>query len=216
MRYRSNWLTVVASTLATAVLVVGVGVPAALAKNNKPPKKTELPNGQPFKLIQQMIDGLDARVDALEAAAPAAGTLWINPFDLIATTGPVVLTAAPSGTPGLVVAAAGADTLQVGAQVPPGFGVTGAIVCYIAGLGGGSVSSLALAQNDIEPPFGSVVLVNTAPPAPGAGTESCVQTAALDTPADPSADGPLYVAVGFSGPGSITIRGIGLLLSPLP
>lgn len=218
MRHRSSWFTVLASILA----VFFATVPTALAKNDKPPKKTELPNGQPFKLIEQMIDGLDARVDALEAAAPTAGTMWINPLAFIETTGVVTLAlaAAPAATPGLAVIGSGValDTLQAGAQVPLGFGVTGAIVCYAAGGLGGFVSRLALAQNDVVPPFSSTTLVSTAFGAPGAGISSCVQTAALATPADPSADGPLYVAVGvsLSGIETLTIRGIGLLLSPLP
>ena len=82
MRYRSSWLTLLASTLTSMVLVFGAVVPDALAKKPNPPKNTQLPNGRPFQLIQQMINGLDARIDALEAAAPQASTMWINPLDV--------------------------------------------------------------------------------------------------------------------------------------
>jgi hypothetical protein len=220
MRHRSNWLTVLVSILVTAVFIVGVAAPAALAKNEKPPTKTSLPNGQPFKLIQQMIDGLDARIDALEAAAPQPGTMWINPLDFVSTTGSVFLGPGFAATPGLVVSAAGLadDALQAGAQVPLGFGVTGVTVCYVAGALGGFVNTVALTQNDIVPPFSSTSLVSTSLAAPLPGAESCVQTTALVTPADPSTGGPLYVAVGvsFSVADGLRIVGIGLQLSPLP
>ncbi|MGH7535893.1 MAG: hypothetical protein ACREMG_09930 [Gemmatimonadales bacterium] len=218
MRHRSSWLTFLASSVACAGLVLGTAVPAALAKKPDPPNNTQLPNGRPFQLIQQMIDALDARIDALEAAAPQPGTMWINPLDFIGTT--VDLTAAPAATPGLVVTAAGvaADTLQAGLQIPLGFGVSYVTVCYVGGAGGGFVNSLAITQNDVVTPFSSAAVAIAVLAAPGAGVQSCVQTTALVPPADPATGGPLYVAIGvrFSGADMLIIRGIGVQLTPLP
>jgi hypothetical protein len=217
MRHRSNWLTLLASAVTSTLLVVGVVVPDALAKKPDPPKNTQLPNGRPFQLIQEMIDGLDDRIEALEAAAPEAGTMWINPFDFSGTLGNVTLVPAGAAAPGLVVGALGiaVDTLQAGLQVPLGFAITGATVCYAPGTGG-FVSSVALAKNNPTPPFGSSVLATA--PVGSPGTPVCASVT-LGTPYDPSTGGPAYLAIGvsFSGLGldSLTIRGIGILLAPI-
>ena len=80
MPHRASWLKLLASFLAVAIFVLGAAVPAAHAK--KPPKNTQLPNGRPFQIIQGMFNDVDERLDKLEANAPKAGTMWINPLDL--------------------------------------------------------------------------------------------------------------------------------------
>jgi hypothetical protein len=220
MAHRPSWLKFLASSIAVVVFVLGAAVPAALAKKPSPPKNTQLPNGRPFQLIQEMIDGLDARIDALEAAAPKAGTMWINPLAFTGTAGTVDL-ATVAATPGLVVsaAAAAADTLQAGLQVPLGFAITGATVCYAPGASGGFVSSIALAKNNQTPPFASSSLPTGAAIAVSPGTPTC-EAMTLDTPYDPSdgvTGGPAYLAIGvsFSAVDLLTIRGIAVLLEPI-
>src|SRR5262249_39095874 len=146
--------------------------------------------------------GLDARIDALEAAAPQAGTLWINPLALTATTGSVVLGPGLAASPGLVVTAAGAagDDLQAGLQVPLGFAITGTMVCYAPGGAGGFVSSVALTKNNPTQPFASSNLPTAAAFGVAPLSPTCVSMT-LDTPYDPSdlvAGGPAYLAIGVS------------------
>ncbi len=155
MRNRSSWLVSLTAAVACVALIVGVAVPGALGAPKGKPGVTPpgVPPGQPFIAIVNYINGLvaalDARITALEAAAPTAGPMWVNPFDFVATAGTVGLAAAGTATPGLVVSTLvlAADTLQAGAQVPRGFKVTGAMVCFTAGAGGGFVSDLTLTQN---------------------------------------------------------------------
>jgi hypothetical protein len=218
MAHRPSWPRFLASSLAVTVCILGAAVPAALAKKPNPPNNTQLPNGRPFQLIQGMIDGLDARVDALEAAAAKGGTMWINPFDF--TAGTVGLEAAGAATPGLIVSALGVavDTLQAGLQVPLGFAITGATVCYAPGAAGGFVSSVSIAKNSLTPPFGSSALPTAA--APSAPSGPICESMTLDTPYDPSdgvTGGPAYLAIGvsFSAADSLTIRGIAVLLEPV-
>jgi len=230
MGHRPNWLTCLTASLAAVVLALGTAVPAALAAKPNPPKNTQLPPGRPFQLIQGMINGLqsevdalDARVDALEAAAPQAGTMWINPLDLTGTLGTVSLAAAVPAAPGLVVNASGiaGDTLQAGIQVPLGFAITGATVCYAPGGIGGFVTSVALAKNNPTPPFASSPLPPATNVAVSPGTPTCTTTT-LTAPYDPSdgaTGGPAYLAIGVQFPGLLpdllTIRGIGILLAPI-
>jgi hypothetical protein len=153
MPHRASWLKLLASFLAVAIFVLGAAVPAAHAK--KPPKNTQLPNGRPFQIIQGMFNDVDERLDKLEANAPKAGTMWINPLDLTPGLSTTTLSAAPFPTPGLIVSAGVADVLQVGLQVPLGFAIAGARVCYTP-VAAASVSSVTLTKNNATPPFGSI------------------------------------------------------------
>jgi hypothetical protein len=212
MSGRPRWFAVLASSLAVLVLALGMAVPEALAKKN-PPKNTQLPNGRPFQLIQQMIDALDARLDALESAAPEAGLLWINPLDLRGGPG-VALSLESAVSPGLVVAGAAPDVVQAGLQVPPGFAVTGVKVCYVPGVSGSHVSSVQLLQYDVPPTVPTVVL-NDPFVAPASTDPLCVDTSTVVS-VDPSAGGPLFLSLGLSlsALDSISIRGIGLQIEP--
>jgi len=215
MRNRSHWLRCLTFSLVSAVLLAGI-VPSALADPKGKPGVTPpgVPPGKPFQALQREINALDVRVTALEATAPQAGLMWINPLDFRAA-GASTLALDATG-PGRAVTGAGAgpDTLQGGLQVPLGFAVTSAKVCYVPGPLGSFISSVQLLQYAALPATPPGTAVDTAfVSSPGA--LSCVDT----TPAvsvDPSAGGALYLSLGvsFSGAEAIVIRAVGLELAP--
>jgi hypothetical protein len=218
MRNRSTWLASLISVFVCGVLAVGVAAPSALAAPKGKPGITPpgVPPGQPFQALQRQIDGLDKRVDVLEAAAPQPGLMWINPLDFRAGASTLSLDLAG---PGLVVtgAAAGADVVQVGLQVPLGFSVTGAKVCYVSGATS-YVSSVQLLQYGATPTLPPATLLSSSPAAPTANTLVCVDPTPI-AGVDPSAGGAMFLSLGVTfgaAADAITIRAVGLHLEPTP
>jgi hypothetical protein len=238
MRNRSRGLAWLTFLLAGTVLIAGITVPPlALADPKGKPGVTPpgVPPGKPFQALQREIDALNtqlttvtsevttltsevatltSQVAALEALAPKPGLMWINTLDFL-QKGTSTLALDTTG-PGLDVtgAAAGSDTVQVGLQVPLGFSVTGARVCYVPGALGSFISSVGLLQYAATPATPPSTVVNTAFAA-SPGVLSCVDT----TPAvsvDPSAGGVLYLSLGitFSAAEPVVIRAVGLDLTP--
>jgi hypothetical protein len=206
------------------IFATGVALPAALAAPKGKPGVTPpgVPPGQPFQALQKQIDALATRVKTLEAAAPQPGLMWINPLDLRLGAASLLTASLDPvdgvGQDGLVITAVGAATeaLQVGAQVPPGFAVTGVKVCYLSGAAGGRVGGAQLVEFAVPPAVPGTVLLNDAFVAPAASASTCADSTTVVS-VDPSAGGPLYVSLGltFTGADSIVIRGIGLQLEPV-
>ena len=230
MRNCSSWLVRFTVALAGVVLIAGIAVLPAQADPKGKPGVTPpgVPPGKPFQALQSEINGLTtqvntlttevttltSRVAALEALAPKPGIMWINTLDFL-QKGTSALGLDTTG-PGLDVkgAGAGSDTVQVGLQVPLGFSVTGARVCYVPGTLGSFISSVALLQYAATPATPPTAVVDT-PFAASPGVLSCVDT----TPAvsvDPSAGGALYLSLGitFTAAESVVIRAVGLHLTP--
>jgi hypothetical protein len=209
MRNRSTWLVSVIAVSVCAVLVIGAAVPFAFAAPKGKPGVTPpgVPPGQPFQALQKQIDALAVRVKALEDAAPQPGLMWINPLDFVAVAGaPAILAVAG---PGLQVTGAIGDVVQVGLQVPLGFAVTGARLCYNSALA--SSVNVQLLQ-DTDPPGVSAGLLGssssaTAPPV------VCVDTT-LTSSVDPSAGGAMSLWLTFTAADTIVIRSVGLSLTP--
>jgi hypothetical protein len=219
MQKRSRWQQSVTAVVATAVLIVGVAVPLAhAAPKGKPPLTPPgVPPGQPFQALQRQIDALDVRVDALEAAAPQAGIMWINQLDLKAGTATLSLDPLAAG---LVITGAGAgvDLAQVGLQVPLGYSLAGVTVCYVSGAAGSFINAVQLFELTVPPavPPTTTLVASSAPAPPLAASASCVDAEAA-APVDPSADGPVFLSLGitFNEAEAVVIRAIGLHLEPV-
>jgi hypothetical protein len=212
---RKPW-TYLTALLASAVLIVGLGAPAALAKGKPGGGPPGVPPGQPFQALQKEIDALAARVTTLEAAAPQPGLMWINPLDLRAATSAVALDATG---PGLDVTSAGAgsDVVQVGLQVPLGYAVTGVRVCSVSGTASSYVSSVQLLQYAATPTTPPALLASGAPGAPGASTLTCFDTTPI-VGVDPSAGGAMFLSLGitFTAADTVVVRAVGVHLEPVP
>ncbi len=215
----ARWISTVC---ACAVLVAGAAFPASAAPKGKPGVTPPgVPPGQPFQALQKQIDALAGRVKALEAAAPKAGVMWIDPLSLslpgtsLGTTSlDPVATGAQQGL-AITGAAVGTDVVQVGLQVPLGFAVTGVTVCYLSGANGSSVNNAQLVQFAVPPALPPAVPLTQALAAPGTNVTSCVETTTAVS-VDPSAGGPVYLSLGlnFTAIETIVIRGVGLQLEP--
>jgi hypothetical protein len=225
MRNRQSWRAFVTAVVVGSALVAGTAVPAAFAA--KPPKGDKpVPPGQPFQALLKLIEALGARVDALEAAAPQEGLLWINPLALqtpLSGGVPGIATASfeaigPAGSAGLVLTASGAgsDVVQAGVQVPLGFVITGVRVCYVPGPALSFVSGVQLFQFAAVPTVPPAQPLNDLLAAPGSTAVLCVDSATVVS-VDPSAGGPVYLSlpVTFNGAEAVIIRGVGLHLSPV-
>ena len=201
--------------------MAGTAVPAAFA--DKPPKGNKpVPPGQPFQSLLKLLEALGVRVDALEAAAPQAGVMWINPLALQVVPGGTAGTVASfqavgPAAGGLVLTAtgAGSDTVQAGVQVPLGFVVTGVTVCYVPGAALSFVSGAQLFQFAL-PPTAAAQPLNDALGAPATAAAVCVDSATAVS-VDPSAGGPVYLSLplSFNAGEAVIIRGVGLQLSPI-
>jgi hypothetical protein len=216
MRNRSSWLLSVIAVSVCAVIVVGAGLPSAFAapKGKPPTTPPGVPPGQPFQALQKQIDtlgaavtDLDARVDALEAAAPTAGLMWINHLAFVAVAGPPTLSIVAG--PGLqVTAAAVNDAVQVGLQVPLGFAVKGAKVCYTAT----AAFNVQVLQDPVPPTSAALPLVTSLPGS--SGPVVCVDTS-LALPVDPSGGGAMSLGITLPTVAStVVIRAVGLYLEP--
>jgi hypothetical protein len=225
MRNRQSWQAFVTALVVGSALVAGAAVPAAFGA--KPPKGDKpVPPGQPFQALQKQIDALGVRVDALEAAGPQEGLLWINPLALqtplsgglpgIATASFETIGAA--GSAGLVLTATGAGNavVQAGVQVPLGFVITGVRVCYVPGPTLSFVSGAQLFQFAVPPVVPPAQPLNDLLPAPVSTAALCVDSGTVVS-VDPSAGGPVYVSLPltFTAAEAVIIRGVGLHLSPI-
>ena len=223
MRSSSKGVRWLSTVCACAVLMAGVASPALAVPKGKPGVTPPgVPPGQPFQALQKQIDALAGKVKALEAAAPKAGVMWVDPLGLSpagTSTTSVALDLVGSGAQqGLVVGGSGAgdDVVQVGLQVPLGFAVAGVRVCYQAGPTGSSVSSAQLLQFGVPPALQPASPLNQSLTGLDAGETDCVDTTATVS-ANPSTGGPLYLSLGlhFTAAEAVVIRGVGLLLAPV-
>ncbi len=216
MRDRSRWVLGLAVTLVGVALVLVVAGPPALAAPKGKPGVTPpgVPPGQPFRALQKEIDALQGQIDALK---PQPGLMWINPLDLLAGSSALALNATTAGLD--VATGVVGDVLQVGLQVPLGFNVTGAKVCYQEGAQGAFVSGVALLQNPSPVPTAApAALVTTSFAAPGVGVVACLDTSPAIS-VDPSAGGALFLELQITPAlfsDVITIRAIGIQLEPTP
>jgi hypothetical protein len=212
-----QWKRSITTTAAAALVVGALASLAHAAPKGKPPVTPPgVPPGQPFQALQKQIDALDGRLDALEAAAPQPGTMWINLLDLKAGAAASSLDAMAAGLV-LTAAAAGSDVAQAGLQVPLGFAVTGVTVCYVSGAAGSFIDTVQLLELAVPPavPPVTTVLASSAPAPPPVGSSDCVdaETAAA---VDPSAGGPVFLSLGltYTAAEAVTLWAIGVQLQP--
>jgi hypothetical protein len=216
MRNRSSWLLSVIAVSVCAVLVLGAAIPSAVAapKGKPPTTPPGVPPGQPFQALQKQIDALSIRVKALEDAAPQPGTMWINPLEFRAGGSTLGLDVAGPGL-SVTAGAGGVYVAQVGVQVPLGFSITGATVCYVPGASS-SLSSIQILQYGATPALPPSTVLNEVPTgAPAAGAVGCVSTTTAIS-VDPSAGGAVFLSPGltFTAADTIVIRSVGLNLTP--
>lgn len=221
-----------AVALMCGIFAVSAVAPMAFAK---PRGGSGLPPGpgNPFAALQQQIDALDLRVDAIEAAAAESALMWIEHLDFLSGDSTVLTTSfrstnsgVGSGLSGLIITSStlgntdsvsGNKVVEKSIQVPPRFLITGVRVCYEWSAGAASnIVQIRLAQVE-DPPSTALVLLDDATVQPNAGP-ICVNSTAPATPIDPSLGAVLLSFRINTGnvADTLVLRGVGLHLIPAP
>lgn len=191
--------------------------------------------GNPLAALQEQINGLDVRLDALEATGNAPAVMWIEHLDFLSGDPTDLTTSFNStssgiggGLAGLIITSASVgDTFPAGGnkviekaiQVPPRFTVTGVRLCYEWSAGATSnITQIRLAQVQ-DPPSSALVLLDDATVQPNVGPAEnsvCVDSAA--TSVDPSLGAVLLglrLNIGDTAD-RLVLRGVALHLAPTP
>lgn len=192
--------------------------------------------GNPLAALQEQINGLDARLDALEAAGNAPALMWIEHLDFLSGDPTVVTTSFRStssgvggGLSGLIVTSStiggvdsfnGNKVIEKAIQVPPHFTITGVRLCYEWSTGATSnITQIRLAQVQDPPSAANVILDDaTAQPTvgPAAPTDNSVCVDSTATSVDPSLGAVLLslrLNIGDIAD-TLVLRGVALHLAP--
>lgn len=187
--------------------------------------------GNPLAALQEQINGLGARLDALETAGNAPAIMWIEHLDFLpgdSTDLTIRFNSTSSGVgdglAGLMITSASVgDTFPAGGnkviekaiQVPPRFTVTGVRLCYEWSADATSnITQIRLAQVQ-DPPSDAPVLLDDATVQPNI-EPVCVDSAA--TSVDPSL-GAVLLSIRLNiddTADTLVLRGVALHLVPTP